>query len=75
MTRAHHVSIKVNETGQGEVLLDGRKVQGVRSVRFGAAVDAVTEVTLGLIATVEIDAEAFGEDITIVQAKEVEPTF
>lgn len=44
------VQITMTEHGRGEVLVDGRKVEGVRSIEFRAGVDEVNSVCLDISA-------------------------
>lgn len=51
-----NVRITMSQHGRGEVLVDGRKIEGVRSIEFRAGVDEVNSVCLDLsVAEVVID--------------------
>lgn len=51
------VSIKVNESGMGEVLLDGALIPNVVAVGFNSDAGTPTELTL-VMAPVEIELDA-----------------
>ena len=53
----HNVRVKVNTIGRGELFIDDKKIHGVRSIKFSAGVDELTEVKLVLaINSLDVDA-------------------
>lgn len=71
MSDTRHLTLKVNELGFGEVLLDGMPVHNCRATTIESVAGDVTRVTLEIInVEVEFSGPAFVTSVDVTPGKD-----
>ena len=68
----HKLKLKISETGFGTVELDGRPIDWVKGVSFKSSAGELSEVTLTILADVDIEADVELEKL-MIEKQELQP--